>query len=256
MDLLGNSWFWRLCLGLSIWLIVSLFNGQMGLDAIAHSHLSIPNEVQDEIPNEVQDEIPNEVQDEIPDEAQDEIPDEAQDEIPDEAQVDDQNEVQAEDQDENGSTDSGATFIPALSPQYPPPELKWLQPGAVPPDDVITSATISLSGLTPPSLWWTDQQFGGKTLKGWIAYPGTETLPPRVDLVVNRQLWGLSDYLERYRFVHHFGRAAQSFGYTIRVFNDVGDPLAIYPCPINPCAIIINSSGIGVLQDNDPFSTF
>ena len=150
---------------------------------------------------------------------------------------------------------SDPTFLPALSPQYPPPELNWLQPGAVPPNGLITSSTISLSGLTPPSLWWTDQQFGGKTLRGWIAYPGTDTLPPRVDLVVNRQLWGLSDYLERYSFVHHFGRAAQSFGYTIRVFNDVGDPLAIYPCPIHPCSIIINSSGIGA-RDNDPFSNF
>lgn len=147
-------------------------------------------------------------------------------------------------------------FTPALSPQYPPPELNWLTPGTVPPDDITTSATISLSGLTPPSLWWTAQQFGGKTLDGWIAYPGTETLPPRVDLVVNRQLWGLSDYLERYSFVHHFGRAAQSFGYTIRVFNDVGEPLAIYPCPIDPCSIIFNSSGIGVLRDNDSFSSF
>lgn len=212
LDLLCNSWFWRLFLGILVWLVVSLLGGQVGLDAIAQSPLPIQNEPQ--------------------------------------------NEPQDESQAEERSTDAGTTFIPALSPQYPPPELNWLQPGAVPPDTVITSATISPTGLTPPSLWWTDQQFGGKTLKGWIAYPGTETLPPRVDLVVNRQLWGLSDYLERYSFVHHFGRAAQSFGYTIRVFNDVGEPLAIYPCPINPCAIIINSSGIGVLQDNDPFSTF
>ena len=232
LDLLGNSWFWRLFLGVSVWLLVSLLGGQMGLDAIAHSHLSSQAEIQADDQNEIQADDQNE------------------------SQADDQEEAQANDQEEKGATNPDDTFIPALSPQYPPPELKWLQPGAVPPDDVITSATISLSGLTPPSLWWTDQQFGGKTLKGWIAYPGTETLPPRVDLVVNRQLWGLSDYLERYSFVHHFGRAAQSFGYTIRVFNDVGEPMAIYPCPINPCAIIINSSGIGVLQDNDPFSTF
>ena len=151
------------------------------------------------------------------------------------------------------SDDLTGAFTPALSPQYPPPQLDWLRPGADPPIDIITSSTISLSGLTPPSLWWTDQQFGGKTLKGSIAYPGTETLPPRVDLVVYRQLWGLSDYLDRYSFVHHFGRAAQSFGYTIRVFNDIGEPLAIYPCPITPCSIIINSSGIGVLRDNSPF---
>ncbi|MEM9216442.1 MAG: hypothetical protein AAGD25_19105 [Cyanobacteria bacterium P01_F01_bin.150] len=149
--------------------------------------------------------------------------------------------------------DERPAFTATLSPQYPPPELNWLDPRVTPPQGLTTSNTISLQGLTPPSLWWTDQQFGGKTLKGWIAYPGTETLPPRVDLVVNRQLWGLSDYLERYSFVHHFGRAAQCFGYTIRVFNDVGDPLAIYPCPINPCSIILNSSGIGALQDSSPF---
>ncbi|NEQ97733.1 MAG: hypothetical protein F6K30_13610 [Cyanothece sp. SIO2G6] len=155
-----------------------------------------------------------------------------------------------------------------IGPILAPVELERLSAQDVPSDrPIITSTMISTTGLTPPSLWWTQQQVGGKLLKGWIAYPATDTQPAYVDLVVNRQLWNVSGYLERYGFVHHFGQSAQTFGYVVRVFNDVGEYLAVYPCvgqAASPqpnrqrqtCSVILNSSGLGVLQNDDPFSNF
>lgn len=133
---------------------------------------------------------------------------------------------------------------------------------------VVTNTTISQAGLTPPSLWWTDDQFGGKLLEHWLAYTGTDGTPRRVDLVVDRQLWGLYTYLQRYTFVNHFGTAAKDFGYSVRVFNDQGAPLAVYLCdfpPLSPedverinaqgldttdirCNVGLESSGAGALR--------
>lgn len=172
-----------------------------------------------------------------------------------------------------------AQNLPEVNPNLilAPVELEWLNATVVEGDrPIVTSAMVSLSGLTPPSLWWTQQPLGGKLLRGWIAYPETETQSAYVDLVVNRQLWNVSDYLERYSFVHHFGQSAQSFGYVMRVFNDVGQYLAVYPCVDAPatasqrpdplgqqteirrqtCSVILNSSGLGVLQDSNPLSDF
>ena len=108
--------------------------------------------------------------------------------------------------------------------------------------DVITANTISQQGLTTPSLWWAREQFAGKMLNNWIAYP-TEK---RVDLVVNRQLWTLLDYMDRYRFVNEFGNVARDFGYNIRVFNPQRTLLAAYTCNFNSnlpnCQIWLESS--------------
>jgi hypothetical protein len=112
-----------------------------------------------------------------------------------------------------------------------PVELDLLTPDADLSDrNVITDDMISQQGLTTPSLWWAERQFGGKLLEHWLAYPGSEDSPRRVDVVVDRQLWGLSTYLQRYTFVNQFGTAAKEFGYNLRVFNDQGDPLASYAC--------------------------
>ncbi len=133
---------------------------------------------------------------------------------------------------------------------------------------VITNRTVSQTSLTTPSLWWTQEQFGGKLLENWLAYPGSEDDPRRVDLVVDRQLWSLSNYLERYTFVNRFGTAAKSFGYSIRVFNDQGSPLATYICDFPTslpteraiadagaidthdlsCDVSLDSSGAGALR--------
>ena len=131
--------------------------------------------------------------------------------------------------------------IPA--PSTAPLELNLIQQGKAPTrPDVITANTISQDGLTTPSLWWAKEQFAGKMLNNWIAYP-TEK---RVDLVVNRQLWTLLDYMERYRFVNEFGNVARDFGYNIRVFNQQRTLLAAYTCNFNSnllnCQIWLESS--------------
>lgn len=99
-----------------------------------------------------------------------------------------------------------------------------------PASGTITADTISQNGLTVPSLWWADEQFGGKLLDNWVAYPATAETPARVDLIVNRQFWSLLTYMERYRFVNQFGIVARDYGYDVRVFNRQGTFLAAYTC--------------------------
>lgn len=121
---------------------------------------------------------------------------------------------------------SDLTFLLAT-----PLEVALLEPDAdLPEGEVITEATIAESDLTIPSLWWADQQFGGKLLQTWLAYPGNEDTPQWVDLVVNRTVWDASDYLQRYSFVRNFGLAAQRFGFDTRVFNRQAELLGVYVC--------------------------
>jgi hypothetical protein len=114
-----------------------------------------------------------------------------------------------------------------------PLELSRLKPGASLNDGVITADTISQSELTIPSLWWAKEQFGGKLLDNWLAYPGDGTTAARIDLVVNQQIWSLLDYLERYEFINHFGNVARDYGYNLRVFNHKKELLAAYTCDFN-----------------------
>lgn len=117
-------------------------------------------------------------------------------------------------------------------PSEAPLEISRLAPG-VPKGSVVTANTISQQGLTIPSLWWAKDQFAGKLVDNWLAYPSDGTTAPRVDLVVNQQLWSLLDYLERYEFVNHFGTTARDYGYNIRVFNYQQELLATYTCNFN-----------------------
>ncbi|MEM9450253.1 MAG: hypothetical protein AAGA75_17185 [Cyanobacteria bacterium P01_E01_bin.6] len=164
-----------------------------------------------------------------------------------------------------------------LSLENHPVELELLDPDAdLSNRDVITNRMISQDSLTVPSLWWARSQFGGKLLEHWLAYPGSDS-PRRVDVVVDRQLWGLSTYLQRYSFVNYFGTAAKEFGYSLRVFNDQGQPLASYMCnfPISGvddmstleagtyefeninCSVALDSSGSGALRGHsNMFETF
>lgn len=113
----------------------------------------------------------------------------------------------------------------------PPLELDLLQPDAdLSGRAVVTRDTVEESELTLPSLWWADQQHGGKLLENWIAYTGEDGDSPRVDLVVDRQLWRLYSYVERYQFVHRLGIASLQFGYSTRVFNDQGALIGAYLC--------------------------
>lgn len=140
-------------------------------------------------------------------------------------------------------------------PREPPLDVQLLQPGSQPDsEDVITAATIAERGLTIPSLWWEKEQFANsKLLDNWLAYPNEqnqddrEKIGGRVDLVVNRQIWSLLDYLQRYEFVNHFGSSAKEYHYNTRVFNRQGGLLAAYTCDfdVEPsvCRIWLDSSG-------------
>lgn len=115
-----------------------------------------------------------------------------------------------------------------LLPDREPLNLELLEAESLDPEIVVRRDTISQTGLTEPSLWWVADQFGGKLLETWLAYPQKR----RIDLVVNRQLWSLRDYLERYEFVNHMGLVARSHRYDLRVF-DRQQPdlvLAAYTC--------------------------
>jgi len=121
---------------------------------------------------------------------------------------------------------------PIPQPTDAPLELSLLAPDA-PKKGVVTANTISQKHLTVPSLWWAKEQFGGKLLDNWLAYPSQGTTTPRVDLIVNRQIWSLLDYVERYDFVNSLGSVARDYGYNVRVFNYQQELLATYTCNFN-----------------------
>ncbi len=130
-----------------------------------------------------------------------------------------------------------------LQPDLTPLDITWLKTGEVP-LGVVTAQTIALTRLTLPSLWWTqaqvaaNAQFGNKLLENWIAYPGYDRDPGRVDLVVNRQLWSLLDYLQRYEFISRFSAIARSYGYNIRVFDNQARFVGAYTCDFSQVDVI------------------
>ena len=103
--------------------------------------------------------------------------------------------------------------------------------------NIITADTISQEYLSHPSLWWAKQQFDpykGKLVRNWLAYNEEN----RIDLVVNRQLWSLMNYLDRYRFLHEFGTVSRSYNFNLRIVNQYEECLATYYCSnseINQC---------------------
>lgn len=118
-----------------------------------------------------------------------------------------------------------------LTQPLTPAEINLLEQGIVPADPSwVTANTISQTDLTTPSLWWAKQQFGGRLLTNWLAKPGTEDIPNRVDLLVNQQVWTSYNYLDRYAFLNQIGRVAQDFGYSTRAFNAQGELLGAYIC--------------------------
>ncbi|MBF2046446.1 MAG: hypothetical protein EDM05_000590 [Leptolyngbya sp. IPPAS B-1204] len=145
------------------------------------------------------------------------------------------------------------------------------QPGASIDPAVVTPDRISQTGLTPPSLWWAEEQFANLSWVGesfgntgciaerfsqellnyWLAYPGTDGTPRRVDLLVNQEVWGNCNYLQRYVFVNRFGTAAKEFGYSVRVFNLQGELLGAHICEFNDQ---FNASTINSSSASDPTS--
>jgi len=125
---------------------------------------------------------------------------------------------------------TSAQTSPVPAPSFEPLDTKLLeQKTRLPDSDWVTANTISPTRLTNPSLWWAEEQFNefdGKLIQNWIAYRDKK----RVDLVVNRQLWTLLDYLGRYSFLSRFGAAARDYQYNVRVFNERAALLATYTC--------------------------
>lgn len=116
------------------------------------------------------------------------------------------------------------SWIPLVSAQTPRTEqtrprveLELLgQPEEALTMGVVTAETVSQEGITNPSLWWTRNQFGRQIVVNWLAYPEEK----RIDLVVDRQLWSLINYVEKYSLVNHFALTAREYGYSLRIFND------------------------------------
>lgn len=97
------------------------------------------------------------------------------------------------------------------------------------PPNIVTANTVSQKGLTQPSLWWAVEQYdtyGGRLIINWIAYPEQK----RIDLVVNRQLWALDDYIGHYALVSKMGMVARDFGYNLRLLNQQENCLGTYAC--------------------------
>jgi hypothetical protein len=143
------------------------------------------------------------------------------------------------------ATTATTTEIPPSPSSNQTPQTENL-PSPDQPTAAITSKTFSTTGMTLPSLWWVTQQFaqkepfGGKLLQEWRAYPGQDNQPGEIDFIVNRQLWSLLDYLERYSFIDEFGATAQEFGYNIRVIDSADrtkPPIASYTCKFSPEAL-------------------
>ncbi|WP_353258667.1 hypothetical protein [Prochlorothrix hollandica] len=101
---------------------------------------------------------------------------------------------------------------------------------------ILTPETICQNGLTPPSLWWMQEQFEAqssqykKLVSTWLTYLPQDDRQGRVDLVVNLQRWSIMDYFNRYEFIQAFGGEASRAGYNTRVFNLRGEFLGAYTC--------------------------
>lgn len=141
------------------------------------------------------------------------------------------------------------------SPETAPLNYRLLDPKAkITGLNIVTSNTVSPSGLSRPSLWWAQELFAGKLLSDWIAYPDEY----RVDLVVNRQLWSLLDSFGRYSFVNKFGTIARQYHYATRVFvqNQWDKPVATYTCSFSTalatCNIKFELTNQGTLRDIAP----
>ncbi|NES95758.1 MAG: hypothetical protein F6K32_11095 [Desertifilum sp. SIO1I2] len=141
-----------------------------------------------------------------------------------------------------------APAVAQPTPSLAPFDITYLRDESTIPPDVITHTSISQTNLTVPSLWWANQQFGRTLVETWFAYPNASQR--RVDFVVNRQVWSLLDYLQRYEFVHHMGSVARTYGYNIRIFNRQGEALATYTCDLNlpdsPCDMRLQAAQDGL----------
>ncbi len=109
---------------------------------------------------------------------------------------------------------------------------------AYPSPQAITSTAQkpSQNGLTVPSLWWTNEQYGNKLVDDWVVYAQNSRSLTRVDLVVRRGVWNLLNYYDRYAAVNHFGTAVSDYGYNLLIFDRQQNFLAAYTCDFSNLA--------------------
>ena len=120
---------------------------------------------------------------------------------------------------------------------------------------LVTETTISIKGMAEPSLWWDVEQFDpffGQFVEHWVAYPKEH----RIDLVVNRQLWSLMDYAQRYSYVNQLGNVARNYQYSLRFLTLPNRCLATYVCQtttdsVQNCLIHFDSIGLGGLEQEE-----
>ena len=141
---------------------------------------------------------------------------------------------------------------PAQGFQSCPQRFDQLVPGAV-----LGSTIVCREGLTLPSLWWTQEQFGSqgrgypeypKLVQDWLTYVPGQNQAGRGDLILELQRWSTMGYFKRYEFLSVFGSAAESFGYNLRAFSFRGEFLGAYTClaadgGASQCRIEVEGSG-------------
>lgn len=138
-----------------------------------------------------------------------------------------------------------ATRTIAESLKTEPANLHLLQPDNVPTDgSIVTMRTMSQTEMTIPSLWWAQEQFGGKLLTHWMAYQGDDQTVRRVDLIINQPVWNAINYLQRYTFLNRFGTELREDGYNVRVLSvldrrtDEVEVLGMYVCEPSTVAAV------------------
>jgi hypothetical protein len=130
-----------------------------------------------------------------------------------------------------------STTSALANPIAAPPEVLEVLKSQKTTTPVVTAQDPSQSGLTVPSLWWTNEQFGDKLVSHWLTYPKDGKVITRADLVVRPEIWNQYTYFDRYAFVHHFGTVASDYGYNLLVFDRSENLLAAYTCnfaQVNP----------------------
>jgi hypothetical protein len=85
---------------------------------------------------------------------------------------------------------------------------------------------LSQLELTMPSLWRIKNNFGSKMIERWFLVPDNNWIV----VVINRQYWGLMDYLEKYQVINRLATASRSDGYNLRLCNNKGLTLGVYVC--------------------------
>ena len=122
--------------------------------------------------------------------------------------------------------------LPALTQPlflHQPLKIQQLLQGPLPPPTA-TSRQPSQQGITLPSLWWVDRQFGQKLIIDWFAYDSESPETQQVQIFIRSNLWARFSYLERYAFVTHFGAMTRTYGYQMLLLDPKGTPLASYLC--------------------------